>query len=86
MRGLDGYTGRATTCTKLVAGEAIATFHLLDVERARQEADLPYQIRSTLSLSDEDWKEVMAIARANMAFVEDELKRPQWTHLRKPPG
>lgn len=80
---LDGYSDRATTCTKLVAGEAVAAVSALNVEEARREPGLPMQIKSTLTMSDSDWKEVMAIARINVDFMEAVLQRPQWSHLRR---
>jgi hypothetical protein len=83
---LDGYTERTTTCTKLAAGEAIAVSCALDWKRALTENHLPGQIRSSMAtFSPEDWREVMSIASDDEWFMEGDLKRPEWEHLRRKP-
>lgn len=84
---LDGHTERTTTCTKLVAGEAIAVSWMLDWKRALTEENrLPGQIRSSMAtFSPEDWREVMSLAGDFEAFMEGNLKRPEWEHLRRKP-
>jgi hypothetical protein len=80
---LDGKTQRRTTCTKLAAGEAIAVADALDLERALNEPALPTQISAALgAFSPSDWREIMSTADSSEAFMESELKKPQWAHLR----
>jgi hypothetical protein len=85
---LEGYTGRHTTGTKLAAGDAIAVSWALAWKRALDEDDskLPPGIANTLSVfSPEEWREVMSCAELSETWLEGDLKRPEWEHLRRKP-
>jgi hypothetical protein len=81
---LCGFTKQNTSCTLLAAGEALAAFQVLDVSEARRETDLPNSVLHALApFTDEEWKEVLVIARSRLEFMERDLTKPQWEHLRK---
>lgn len=83
---LDGHAARATTCTKLAAGDAVAVSWKLARKRALGEDELPSGIASALcAFSPEDWCEVMSIAADVESFIESNLKQPEWAHLRRNP-
>jgi hypothetical protein len=83
---LDGHTERTTTCTKLAAGDAVAVARALDWKLALTETELPSPIKSTLAaFSPEDWREVMSLASDVEYFMEGNLRRPEWAHLRRKP-
>jgi hypothetical protein len=81
---LEDHTMRSTTGTLQAAGETLAAFEILNVERALDEADLPLSIRRALPrFTRQEWDEVLAIAQFNRDFARAELESPQWAHLRK---
>lgn len=82
---LDGHTERSTTRAKLSASSAVAAVGMLDMKAALNRDALPMQIRATLSaFSGEEWQEVLAVARDETQFIEDELRLPEFVQLRRP--
>lgn len=80
---LDARTDRRTTCTKLVAGEAIAAVRTLNLDRALAETEMPRSAGGAIAtFSPAEWREVLAHAANEMQFIERELARPEWAHLR----
>lgn len=82
----DGYATRSTSNTKIAAGAAIAAREMLDIPRAVGAPSLPIQVESTLAnFTPDEWEEVMRIAAGDRHWLETELQKPQWAHLRRRP-